>query len=126
MLITASQSIENRLMPSVTELINEDIDLQAWVVPDDCEPKDFRDHIVEADADAYIVGSSMANTLSALVAAHTKKPVVGVPISGDSSDVGNIILNTDGLPTGMPYGIAAVDNVRDVCDIAKDLATKAS
>ena len=124
MLITASQSIENRLMSDVTKLAEDDIDLQAWVIPDDCTPKDFQNHIVEANADAYIIGSSMVNTLSSLVAAHTKRPVIGVPVNGDSSDVGNVILNTDGLPTGMPYGIVGVNRIKDACDFAKDLINK--
>lgn len=122
MIITAAIPIERTLLAAVLDLLNTTYhDLQAWVIPEDCDPGEFRRQIREADADVYIVGSSMANTLSALVAAHTNKPVLGIPISSSNEDVGNSILNTKGLPTGMPYKIFAVDDFISVLETTKQL-----
>ena len=96
-------------------------DLQAWIIPENCTPGEFRKQIREAEADLYIVGSSMVNTLSSLVAAHTNKPVLGVPISGSDKDADNEMLNTKGLPTGMPYKIFAINDFASVIDATKKL-----
>ena len=122
MLVTAAMPIENILLTGVSELMNTAYyDIQAWIIPKDCSPQEFRKQIHEAEADLYIVGSSMANTLSSLVAAHTAKPVLGVPISGNNEDTNNEILNTKGLPTGMPYRISAVNDFADIVDTTKKL-----
>ena len=121
MVITASQSIEDRLKTAISELLEAGIDLQMWVIPKDCSPNEFRRQIVESHADVYIVGSSMANTLSAYVKAHTSNIVIGIPISSDSSDTDNAILNTNGLPTGTPYGITMPDDISTIHRVAKKL-----
>ena len=126
-IITASQSIENRLLEMISILIDAEIDIESAILPMDCTPQYLRDCVVEANADVYIVGSSMANTLSCYVKAHTNAIVIGLPISGDNSDINNAIFHINGLPTGMPHSIAAVDSIMDVGKTAKRLiAEKAS
>lgn len=126
MILTASQSIENRLLPMISDIIDAELDLEATVLPMDCKPLELRSFVVDSKADVYIVGSSMVNTLSAYVAANTSKPVIGIPVSGDSSDTKNAIFHTEGLPTGMPHKVTDVDDIRLAGSLAIKLTSVAS
>lgn len=127
MIITASQPIENQLLSMVSDLADSGLDIEMTVLPIDCGPNQLRDYVVNGRADVYIVGSSMPNTLSCYVAAHTRNPVIGIPISGDISDIDNEIFHIEGLPTGMPFCVSIVDDVLTTGKLAeKIIAEKAS
>ncbi len=58
----------------------------------------------------YIAGAGMAAHLAGTVAAHTVKPVLGVPL--DAGTLGGIdsLLSTVQMPAGIPVGTTAIGN----------------
>jgi 5-(carboxyamino)imidazole ribonucleotide mutase len=56
----------------------------------------------------FIVGAGMAAHLGGVVAAHTTKPVLGVPLKGSLLDGLDSLLSTVQMPRGIPVATLAV------------------
>ena len=56
----------------------------------------------------FIVGAGMAAHLGGVVAAHTTKPVLGVPLSGGAMGGIDSLLSTVQMPRGVPVATLAV------------------
>jgi len=56
----------------------------------------------------FIAGAGMAAHLAGFVAAHTQKPVVGVPLPGGLADGLDALLATVQMPGGVPVACMAV------------------
>jgi 5-(carboxyamino)imidazole ribonucleotide mutase len=56
----------------------------------------------------YIAAAGMAAHLAGVVAAHTIKPVIGVPLAGPHLDGLDALLSTVQMPGGMPVATVAV------------------
>lgn len=68
--------------------------------------------IREAEArgtEIFICAAGMAAHLGGMVAAHTLKPVIGVPISGSSLAGLDALLSTVQMPSGFPVATLALD-----------------
>ncbi len=59
-------------------------------------------------AQIFIVGAGMAAHLAGVVAAHTTRPVLGVPLGGPLLDGLDALLSTVQMPKGVPVGTLAV------------------
>ncbi len=63
----------------------------------------------EADGcQAFICGAGMAAHLAGVVAAHTLRPVLGVPLPGGVLDGVDALLSTVQMPSGIPVATFAV------------------
>ena len=56
----------------------------------------------------FIVGAGMAAHLAGVVAAHTTKPVLGVPLDGSPLVGFDALMSTVQMPKGIPVGTLAV------------------
>lgn len=68
--------------------------------------------IREAEADGtqiFICAAGMAAHLAGMVAAHTLKPVLGIPLSGSSLAGLDALLSTVQMPSGFPVATLALD-----------------
>lgn len=64
----------------------------------------------EADGvEVFICAAGMAAHLAGMVAAHTLKPVIGVPMSGGSLAGLDALLSTVQMPSGFPVATVALD-----------------
>ncbi|MDH3285821.1 MAG: 5-(carboxyamino)imidazole ribonucleotide mutase [Acidobacteriota bacterium] len=59
-------------------------------------------------AQVFIVGAGMAAHLAGVVAAHTTRPVLGVPIGGSALDGLDSLFSTVQMPRGVPVATLAV------------------
>lgn len=74
-------------------------------------PQRTLDLVREAEADgcrAFICAAGMAAHLAGVVAAHTTKPVLGVPLPGGVLDGVDALLSTVQMPGGIPVATFAV------------------
>lgn len=74
-------------------------------------PKRTMDLVRSAEAEgcqAFICGAGMAAHLAGVVAAHTLKPVLGVPLPGGVLDGVDALLSTVQMPSGIPVATFAV------------------
>lgn len=68
--------------------------------------------------EVFVACAGMANHLAGTVAAHTRLPVIGVPlVSGEMSGMDSL-LSTVQMPPGVPVATVSVDGVRNAAFLA--------
>lgn len=74
-------------------------------------PERVRQLVTEGEAAGvrvFVCGAGMAAHLAGFVAAHTLKPVIGVPLPGGVGDGLDALLSTVQMPGGIPVATVAV------------------
>lgn len=74
-------------------------------------PTETADYVREADAAGtrvFIAAAGMAAHLAGVVAAHTTRPVLGVPLAASELNGLDALLATVQMPPGMPVGTLAI------------------
>lgn len=74
-------------------------------------PEEARAYILEAEgrgAEVFICAAGLAAHLAGFVAAHTVKPVIGVPLDGSSLQGLDALLSTVQMPGGVPVACVAI------------------
>lgn len=74
-------------------------------------PGRVRDLVAAAEAggvQVFVCGAGMAAHLAGVVAAHTVRPVIGVPLAGGVADGLDALLATVQMPGGVPVATVAV------------------
>jgi len=74
-------------------------------------PEDTKDFILDAEqrgCAVFIAGAGMAAHLAGAVAAHTLKPVIGVPIDSGPLQGLDALLSTVQMPGGVPVATVAI------------------
>lgn len=74
-------------------------------------PEDARTYVADADkrgCSAFIAAAGMAAHLAGAVAAHTLKPVIGVPIDAGPLQGFDALLSTVQMPGGIPVAGVAI------------------
>lgn len=70
--------------------------------------------IVEAfKGSCFIVGAGAAAHLAGVVAAHTVKPVIAVPINATSLNGEDALYSTVQMPSGIPVACMAIDGAKN-------------
>ncbi len=70
---------------------------------------------------AFICGAGMAAHLAGAVAAHTLRPVIGVPIAAGALQGFDAALSTLQMPPGIPVATVAVDGARNASFLAAQI-----
>ena len=74
-------------------------------------PEQTRNYVIDAEKRGCIVfvaGAGMAAHLAGAVAAHTTRPVIGVPIDGSALQGLDALLSTVQMPSGIPVATVAI------------------
>jgi 5-(carboxyamino)imidazole ribonucleotide mutase len=74
-------------------------------------PAATKDYLVDAESRGcavFIAGAGLAAHLAGAVAAHTLKPVIGVPIDSGPMQGMDSLLSTVQMPAGIPVGTVAI------------------
>jgi len=74
------------------------------------------DYVRDAEArgvQVFIACAGMANHLAGVVAAHTLRPVIGVPLASGPLSGFDALLSTVQMPPGIPVATVAVDGARN-------------
>lgn len=71
-------------------------------------PKETAYYVENSDAKVFICCAGMAAHLAGVVAAHTTKPVLGVPMPGGVLDGVDALLSTVQMPPGIPVATFGV------------------
>lgn len=102
--------------------------LQALEIP--CElrvlsahrtPEQTVEYVKSAEAagvEVFIACAGLANHLAGTVAAHTLRPVIGVPLAAGPLSGWDSLLSTVQMPPGVPVATVAVDGTRNAAFLA--------
>ncbi len=75
--------------------------------------------VEESDADVFIGVAGLAAALPGSIAAHTTKPVIGVPVSGKVNL--DAILSIVQMPPGIPVGAVGLDRGENAALLALEI-----
>ena len=75
-------------------------------------PKALQDYIEGSDASVFIAVAGLSAALPGFIAAHTLKPVIGVPKDAKLGGMDSL-LSIVQMPTGVPVACVGVDNARN-------------
>ena len=92
---------------TVLQSYNISFDVQIISAHRDAEKLD--EYVKSSDALVFICIAGMSAALPGVVAARTKKPVIGVPVSGKIAGGLDALLSIAQMPKGVPVACMAVD-----------------
>lgn len=70
------------------------------------------------DGACFIIGAGAAAHLAGVVAAHTVKPVIGVPINSTPLNGADALYSTVQMPSGIPVAGMAIDGAKNAAIFA--------
>ena len=111
LVIMGSGSDWKHLRPAAEILTELGIDFEVHVASAHRTPERTVELVRRADADGcrvFVCAAGMAAHLAGVVAAHTLKPVLGVPLGGGILDGVDALLSTVQMPGGVPVATFAV------------------
>ena len=87
-------------------------------------PAETQQYVVGAQARGcaiFIAAAGMAAHLAGVVAAHTTKPVIGVPIASGALQGQDALLSTVMMPPGIPVATVAIDGSKNAAHLAAQI-----
>ena len=82
-------------------------------------PDVVKDLVEHSDADVFIGVAGLAAALPGVIAAHTIKPVIGIPVSGKVNL--DAILSIIQMPPGIPVGAVGLDRGENAALLAVEI-----
>lgn len=80
-------------------------------------PKQLEKYIEETPALIFIAIAGLAAHLPGFIAARTKKPVIGVPVSAKLGGL-DALLSITQMPSGVPVATVGIDNAKNAALLA--------
>ena len=109
--LLGSQSDWEVMKAAVETLAEYGVSYDARVLSAHRTPDELADYVQKADqagTKVFIAAAGMAAHLAGAVAAHTTRPVLGVPLSGSDLSGLDALLATVQMPAGVPVGTLAI------------------
>jgi 5-(carboxyamino)imidazole ribonucleotide mutase len=105
------------VMKKAADALDEfDVSSETNVISAHRKPEKLVAYIKDADArgvSAYICGAGMAAALPGVVAAHTTRPVIGVPIASGALNGVDALYAIAQMPPSVPVACVAVNGARN-------------
>ncbi|MFP3950990.1 MAG: 5-(carboxyamino)imidazole ribonucleotide mutase [Candidatus Bathyarchaeia archaeon] len=119
-LIIGSTS-DKELGDNAEEVLKEfEIDYDYQVISSHRNPDYLADYIGDSDADIFIAIAGLSAALPGTIAAHTVKPVIGVPKDVRLGGLDSL-LSIVQMPTGVPVATVAIDNPKNAALLAIEI-----
>ncbi|MFQ6053292.1 MAG: 5-(carboxyamino)imidazole ribonucleotide mutase [Candidatus Bathyarchaeia archaeon] len=83
-------------------------------------PKALEEYLEVSDASVYIAIAGLSAALPGFIAAHTLRPVVGVPRSVKLGGL-DALLSTVQMPTGVPVACVGIDSAKNAALLAAEI-----
>ena len=83
-------------------------------------PKALQDYVNSSDASVFIAIAGLSAALPGFIAAHTLKPVIGVPKDVKLGGLDSL-LSIVQMPTGVPVACVGIDNARNAAFLALEI-----
>lgn len=123
-MIMGSDSDWPRLTSARDMLRSFGIDVEVRVLSAHRTPVECVDFIREAEADGvqvFIAAAGLAAHLPGVVAAHTRRPVIGVPLAAGPLSGQDALFSVVQMPPGIPVATVGIDNGRNAALLAVEI-----
>ena len=84
-------------------------------------PEKLAEILSQSQAKVIIAGAGLSAALPGVIASHTVKPVIGLPVSGNYQGL-DALLSVHQMPPGIPVLGVGVDNFQQAADAAEMVA----
>jgi 5-(carboxyamino)imidazole ribonucleotide mutase len=84
------------------------------------DPQALKDFVEASDSEVFIAVAGLSAALPGFIAAHTLKPVIGVPKDVKLGGLDSL-LSIVQMPTGVPVACVGVDNARNAALLAIEI-----
>ncbi|MDD4256160.1 MAG: 5-(carboxyamino)imidazole ribonucleotide mutase [Methanofollis sp.] len=117
-IITGSASDSAIAEKARTVLDEYGISCELQVISAHRDPDRLENYVQASDAKVFICIAGMAAALPGVVASKTKKPVIGVPVSGKHLGGLDALLSVVQMPKGVPVACVALDGGENAAHLA--------
>ncbi|OPY37537.1 MAG: N5-carboxyaminoimidazole ribonucleotide mutase [Methanoregula sp. PtaU1.Bin051] len=108
--IISGSTSDSKITDKVKSVLDENgISYDAQVISAHRDPDKLDAYIKECDAKVFIAIAGLSAALPGVIASKTKKPVIGVPVSGTLNGL-DALLAIAQMPKGVPVACVGVDN----------------
>ena len=83
-------------------------------------PKALEEHIEASDSSVFIAVAGLSAALPGFIAAHTLRPVIGVPREVKLGGL-DALLSIVQMPTGVPVACVGIDSARNAALLASEI-----
>ena len=84
------------------------------------DPDGLRRYLEEVDAEVFIAIAGLSAALPGFIAAHTLKPVIGVPRAVRLLGL-DALLSMVQMPTGVPVAVVGIDSAKNAALLAAEI-----
>ena len=83
-------------------------------------PGTLREYVESSEAEVFIAVAGLSAALPGFIAAHTVKPVIGVPKDVKLGGLDSLLSMVQ-MPTGVPVACVGIDNARNAALLAMEI-----
>ena len=112
----SDMGIAEKAMKVLDEL---DVDYGINIASAHRTPERVKELVAGSDAKVFIAIAGLSAALPGVIASHTLKPVIGVPVSGKLNM--DSILSVLQMPSGIPVGAVGLDNGKNAALLAAEI-----
>jgi 5-(carboxyamino)imidazole ribonucleotide mutase len=102
---------------AIAVLAKNDVSYDLQVLSAHRDPDELDAYVRRSDARVFIAIAGLAAALPGVVAARTKKPVIGVPVSAKLGGL-DALLSIVQMPRGVPVACVGIDNGDNAAHLA--------
>ena len=113
LILMGSDSDWSIMKKAATILKDFEVDYEVRVSSAHRTPQKTIDLVENFDGDCFIIGAGAAAHLAGVVAAHTVKPVIAVPINSTPLNGVDALYATVQMPSGIPVASMAIDGSKN-------------
>lgn len=106
--ISGSKSDQAVVDKILARLLENEANYEHKVLSAHRNPKELEDYIEKSEAKVFIGVAGLSAALPGYIASRTKKPVIGVPVSGKLGGL-DALLSIVQMPPGVPVACVGID-----------------
>ena len=117
-MIVAGSKSDEAIVEKVTAVLDEDnISYEIEYASAHREPDKVK-QLAGSDVKIFIAVAGLSAALPGVIASHTKKPVIGVPVESKLGGL-DALLSIVQMPKGVPVACVGIDNGQNAAHLAK-------
>jgi len=119
-LVVMGSRSDSHIAEKVTAVLDEfEVEYDVEVASAHRNPKKVEE-LAKGDYDVFIAIAGLSAALPGVIAAHTIKPVIGVPVSAKLDGL-DALLSIAQLPPGVPVAAVGIDNGKNAALLAVEI-----
>lgn len=120
LLLFGSRSDSKVYNEIITELESKAVEFELRIASAHRTPREVEKIVKNTNAGVIIAGAGLSAALPGVVASHTLKPVIGVPVAGNYAGL-DAFLSIAQMPPGIPVLAVGVENAKEAAAYATEI-----